>query len=131
MSKEFPENWIVAGVLELRINRVSKEIEKCWKKGVSESFGWLFGPFSDFIKKGQNFACGYGNYLYITDIDNKIIQQAFIVPQSVLTINSRLVVKKKAMASDNFMTYLPALVVLGLPRPRLFDKVMYALSNMQ
>ena len=62
---------------------------------------------------------------------DKIIQQAFIVPQRTLTINSRLVVKKKAMASDNFITHLPVWVIWGLPRPQLFAKVMNALSNVQ
>ena len=61
----------------------------------------------------------------------KLIQQAFIVPQCAFTINSRLVVKKNAMASDNFMTYLPVLVVLGLPRPQIYAKVMNTLSNVQ
>ena len=73
MSEEFPENWIVAGVLELRINGVSKEIEKCWKKGIAESFCWLFGPFSDFVQKSQNFVCGYANYFYIPDMVNEIV----------------------------------------------------------
>ena len=67
----------------------------------------MFGPFSDFIKKDQNFIRGYGNYFYVSDMVNKIVQQAFIVPQCTLTINSRLGVKKNAMASDNFMMHLP------------------------
>ena len=31
------------------------------------------GIISDFIKKGQNFVCGYDNYFYIPDIADKIV----------------------------------------------------------
>jgi hypothetical protein len=67
----------------------------------------LLGPFGNFVEKDYDFVCGYGNYLYVSDMFEKTIKQAFIIPQCTFAIIACLIFKKKVMASNNFMMHLP------------------------